>query len=772
LNETALRWVEPTPVQVPPEIRDLAGGPGFLAEALIRRGLTDPAQLNAFLDYRAYSPTSPLELPDLGLAADRLEVALRRNQRIGVWGDFDVDGQTATTILVHALQSLGGQVRYYIPVRARDSHGMALPALQTFIAQGLDLIVTCDTGATAHEAAAYARTRQVDLLITDHHTLSAELPTALALVNPQRLNAPSALSALCGAGVAYKLVEELYRRAGRASEADALLDLVALGTVADLARLTGDNRSLVQRGLDLLRGAPRPAFQAMLELAEVSIAQFSEEQISFTLAPRLNALGRLEDANPAVPFFLSPTLAAARPMASHLEALNARRKLLCDQVFQAAQAQLARDSALLQRSVLLLSHASWPAGVLGIVASRMVEIYHRPVILLTTPPGELARGSARSIEGIHITQAIAAAGPLLAGFGGHPMAAGVSLEPANLAKFHRAVDQAVAAQSHGERPVRNLIIDSYLPLENITLDLVKAMDRLAPFGPGNPPLVLASRSLSLLGQSAVGKTGDHLQMLVEDAGNTTRKVIWWQGAGLPQPEGRFDLAYTVRANNYRGQPGIQVEWIAFRPLAENLPLRPARVLVALQDLRGVIDPAAALVPLRGQADAWVFAEGEHNLPGTTFDRYHAQPAAHLLLWSVPPGRSELRSLLERAAPKKVSWFGVPSSSDQPLPFLTRLSGLVRFVIKSRQGQVTIPELAAATAQRDRTVRTGLAWLAARGHLTLQSEDTIAFIILTGSSAAPEQAARLEKDLAYQLQETAAFRTYCHTADLRSLLAET
>lgn len=771
MNEPALRWIEPRAVQVPPEIRELANGPWFLAEALVRRGLTDPARLRGFLDYNEYSPAPALELPDLTLAADRLEEALRRKQRIGIWGDFDVDGQTATAVLVHTLQTLGGQVSYYIPVRARDSHGMALPALRSFIDRGLDLIVTCDTGVTAHEAVIYARSRQVDLLITDHHTLSADLPDAMAVVNPQRLREPSALASLCGVGVAYKLAEELFQRAGRTAEAQALLDLVALGTVADLAQLTGDNRYLVQRGLDLLRGAPRPAFQAMLELAEISNIQLTEEQISFTLAPRLNALGRLDDANPAVPFLLSPTLAAARPMATRLEALNARRRLLCDQVFQAAQAQLARDRALLERPVLLLSHATWPAGVLGIVASRLVELYHRPVILLSTPPGELARGSARSIEGIHITQAIAGSAHLLAGYGGHPMAAGLSLDPTKLAEFHRAVDQAVAAQPAGERPVTDLVIDSYLPLENITLDLVAALERLAPFGPGNPPLVLASRGLSLKGQAAVGKTGDHLQLLVEDSANMTRKVMWWQGAGLPLPEGRFDLAYTVRANNYRGQPSIQVEWIGFRPIEENLPLRPVRIPLALEDLRGEIDPVTTLSPLRALADACVYAEGEHNLAGETFDRYHTAPATHLLLWTVPPGRAELRSLLERVAPKKIHWFGVPTSSDQPLPFLTRLSGLVRFALKNRQGQVTIPELAAATAQRDRTVRAGLAWLAARGHLTFQSEDNISLLLGPGGAVSLEQAAQLEKDLAYLLQETAAFRVYCQKANLLSLLAE-
>ncbi len=770
MSNQVFRWVEAAAVSVPPEIHQLAGGPLFLAEALVRRGLSDPDRLRGFLDETQYQPAAPTELPDLALAADRLEEAIRRKQRIGIWGDFDVDGQTATAVLVHALQSLGGPVRSYIPVRARDSHGMALPALQAFCATGLDLIVTCDTGITAHAAADYLREQSIDLIITDHHTLAPTLPHALALVNPQRLTHPSPLATLCGVGVAYQLVTELYQRAGRAGEAAALLDLVALGSVADLAGLTGDNRYLVQSGLRLLRASPRPAFQAMFELAEVNPAQLNEEQLSFILAPRLNALGRLEDANPAVPFLLANSLAAARPMATRLEALNAQRKMLCDQVFQAAQAQIAQNPGMADRPVLLLSHASWPAGVLGIVASRLVELIHRPVILLTAPPGELARGSARSIEGINITQAIAAAAHLLTGFGGHPMAAGLSLEATRIGEFHRALDLAVTAQPAGLQPQPELLIDSYLPLENLTLDLATAIERLAPFGPGNRPLVLATRGLKLLGQSPVGKSRDHLQMLVEDPTNATRKVMWWQGAGLPQPEGRFDLAYTVRANNYRGQPGIQVEWLAFRPIEGEPALRSTRHPVAVEDLRGVENPPASLAPLRAQPNLLVYAEGEHGLASPVIDRFHITLTENLVVWSIPPDRAELRHLLESANPRRVYWFGISTSTDQALPFLTRLSGLIRFAVRQRQGQVTLAELAAATAQRERTVRLGIDWLVARGYLTYQNNETEVLRMSIGGNSNPEQAAQTERDLAYLLQETAAFRAYCQTADLDSLLS--
>ncbi len=769
MNEEGIHWVEPAPVDVPPAIRELAGGPAFLAEALVRRGLSDPLRLKAFLDPHFYQPSDPANLPDLSVAADRLEQAIQQGEQIGVWGDFDVDGQTATTLLVQALSSLGAKVSYYIPVRARESHGVGLAPLGGFLASGVQLVLTCDTGITAHDAVVLARDKQVDFIITDHHTLPEILPSALAVVNPQRLPGNSPLAALCGVGCAYKLAEELLHRAGRAGEAAALLDLVALGTIADLALLAGDNRYLVQRGLESMRTAPRPAIQVMLELAEIAYAQLSEEQVSFTLAPRMNALGRLDDANPAVPFLLSSSIAAARPMAARLEALNARRKLLCDQVFQAAQAQISRDRSLLDHPVLLLSHATWPSGVLGIVASRLNDLYRRPVVLIASPPGELARASARSVEGIHITQAISSASALLASFGGHPMAAGFSLDPARIPDFQRALDQAVAQQAARKAPVAELVIDAIVPLDSLNLQMVDALDQLAPFGPGNPPLVLASHDLALQSQLVFGKNGEHLRLIVEDSSGISQKVIWWQGAGSPLPEGRFDLAYSVRASNYMAQRTIEVEWITARTIPESLPLRLQRTIQTIQDERGCLDPDAALAPYLEMADCLVYAEGEHTLRGKSAGRTKLTPAAALVVWTSPPGRVELQSLLDLVAPSRVVWFGIPSAVDQPAAFLTRLTGLVQFAIKKRQGGVQIEELGSACAQRLRTIRLGIAWLAARGHLTVQSDHDHEIMLSANGTADLAAAARIARDLEAILRETAAYRAYCQQVELRLIL---
>ena len=292
MNGPAHRWIDPPPVQVQREVLEYCGDM-ILAEALARRGVITLADAQAFLDPRRRLPTDPTDLPDLCRAADRVEQAIRSGECIGVWGDFDVDGQTSTALLVSTLRSLGANVIFHIPVRAHESHGVTVPYLEQFIHSGAQLVLTCDTGVTAHEAAAYARAAGVDFLITDHHTLPPELPDACAIVNPQRLPEDHPLRPLCGVGTAYQLALELLRRAGREPEAARLLDLVALGTVADVASLTGANRDLVQRGLQVLRDSPRPAVQALLRRADVNAGYLSEEHIGFILAPRFNAVGRL-----------------------------------------------------------------------------------------------------------------------------------------------------------------------------------------------------------------------------------------------------------------------------------------------------------------------------------------------------------------------------------------------------------------------------------------------------------------------------------------------
>ena len=765
-------WSEPSEISAPDSLIAAVGGRSLVARTLAQRSILDADAARAFLDPNVYSPSPPEELPGLVEAAVRLQEAIQRKERICVWGDFDVDGQTSTTLLVSALRSLEAEVTYHIPVRASESHGVNLPVLQKIIdsADKPQVLLTCDTGISAHESVAFAQQSGVDVIITDHHDLPPSLPQAYAVVNPKLLPEGHPLGTLPGVGVVYKLAEYLLRHAGQEDVLERQLDLVAMGIIADLAVLHGDARYLVQRGLQSLRQSHRSGLQAMLELVELDPTWLSEEHVSFILAPRLNALGRLSDANPIVEFLTTPDTGRARLFALELEGLNARRKLLTDQVYQAAQAQLDQDRSLLEAAALILAHPAWPAGVLGIVASRLVERYHKPVILLSSPPGELARGSARSIEGVDISAAIRLHQEMLAGFGGHPMAAGLSIEPQRIPEFRRQLSRTVQAMLSQAPPRPALQIEAYLNLGDISLELVSDLERLAPFGPGNPPLVFASRGLHLLSQTPIGREAEHLLLTVEDEQGQTRRVVWWQGGNEQTPEGKFDLAYTLRSSNYRGQREVQVEWLDIRPIEEQeLDIQEWQSPGQIIDYRMEPDPLPLLESLRKLPGflVWCEAEDKNRLGGQ--DRLELRPASSLAIWTIPPGPAELHSALQAVKPEKVVLFAVNPGLDRMDAFLRRLAGLVKYALGSSQGRVSLPALAAATAHRLATVRTGLDWLQAQGHIHIASQEGETLLLEQGNRLSQPDILEIATRLTALLDETAAYRQYYTHADREALL---
>lgn len=765
-------WIEPVEAEIPTCLLEAAHNQPLVARRLMQSGFSSKAAAEAFLDPFACPPAPPEDLPGLSQAANRLEEAIRAGERICVWGDFDVDGQTSTTLLVATLQELGGQVFHHIPVRALESHGVNLPRLEKVIEAGARLVLTCDTGVTAHPAADYAKKAGVDFIVTDHHDPPPDLPPAFAVVNPKLLPESHPLYSLPGVGVAYKLAEELYRRAGRPRDCRQHLDLVALGIVADLAYLRGETRRLLQLGLDALRRTDRLGLQIMFELAGLEQTFLTEEHIAFLLGPRLNALGRLDDANPIVEFLSTRDVGQARFFASHMEALNARRKLLTDQVFQAARAQLDSDPSLLNSHALVLSHPTWPAGVIGIVASRLVERYNRPVVLLSAPPGESARGSARSVAGVNISAALASQADLLEGFGGHPMAAGLSIRPERIPELRRVLSFTAAEMLGESGLVNELSIDAYLPLAQADLDLAESLGRLAPFGPGNPSLTIACRDLILKSSSVLGRTGEHLQLTVADPEGTARRVIWWQGAGWDLPEGRFDLAFHLRASSYSGKQEVQLEWVDARPAAADDILTPARPHIHIQDLRGQPQPLALLKKYL-KAEGLVWCEGpacgqlkEMGIPAV--ERGSLAPCRQLVIWTLPPGPNELQTALESAKPEEVVLFAIEPDAASPQTFLTRLSALVKYSLQANQGTASLAELAAAAAHREATVRTGLAYLAELGHITILEESRGRIVLGAGKEPA-QTSSRILSTLKELLRETDAYRSFYARADTEAVL---
>ena len=761
-----LEWRLPRTVDVSGALLAATSRRPLVARILAGRGMCDPEEVRRFLEPEMYEAASPEMLHDLEIGVERLDKAIQEGERILVWGDFDVDGQTATSLLVSALEGLGAQVKYHIPIRENESHGIRPDVLQGYIDEGIDLLLTCDTGIASVEAMAQANEAGVDVVVTDHHDLPAKLPQALALVNPKfhdNEERKHPLRGLPGVGVAYKVVEALYAKAGRDSELERYLDLVALGIVADLAIQQDDSRYLLQRGLEVLRKTERPGLQALMENSGVQAEFLNDEDISFQLGPRLNAVGRLSDANVSVPLLTTAEEARARAIAEQLERLNEDRRFETAVVYDSAMAQIDQEPSLLQYAVLVMVNEHWHQGVIGIVASRLVEEFGKPTILFASG-GEVARGSARSVEGYHITQAIGTQEEMLLGFGGHPMAAGLSIGTENIDAFRRGVSKAIIDQRHGRGPEPTLEIEAELPLGELTLETALQLEALAPFGPGNPPVNVLCRGLRVEGDKQIGKDKTHRKLVVRDDGMSKAEVLWWGGAGEQLPEGRIDAVVRIRAGAFAGKQTVTITLQDFRPSGD-LEAELQGVDAVVIDCRGEADGMKMLEEiLRREAGAQIWGEvvGDESMR----TREKLEPAEVLVLWTVPPDRKVLGEILGRAKAERVYVFAVDPGVDEYEVFMRRFGGLVRYALEHYDGSSTIAELAGAMGHSERVILRGLEVLPALGVIAVRHNGGVRF---KRREVAREE--KVEEVLRLMLAESRAFRrAYRETGDLQRFLS--
>jgi len=747
------------------------GGHPLVAQILAQRGCHAPDAARAFLHPDYYSPAPPNALPDLAAAAESLERAIQAQETIMVWGDFDVDGQTASALLVDGLQRLGARVALYIPDRLRESHGIHLGSLQEQIARLRPaVLLTCDTGVTAHSAVDYAKEQGIVTLITDHHDLPSTLPDAHAVVNPKRLPADHPLATLPGVGVAYKLIEHLYNRQGRAADLPDFLDLAALGIVADVADQRRDTRYLLQIGLDCLRHTQRVGLQALIEAAQLSPEGLSASDIAFQLGPRLNAAGRLGDARLSVDLLTTLDLTQARLVALQLEGLNNQRRLLNGQVYAAAQEQIARDPALLDWEALVLAHDAWHAGIIGIVASRLADFYRRPVVLLSLSDDGLARGSARSVPGYNIGAAVAAQSDLLIEFGGHPGAAGMSLRAEHIPAFRRRLSDALR-EMHDPEARPGLQLDACIPFGEATLDLAQELNRLAPFGEGNPPVTLASRDLTLRSAAYIGRTREHRRLIVEDASDHRQNVLWWNGAGQPLPAGVFDLAFHLETATYQGGTELQLVLVDYRRSAA-APVVVERPQHQVTDLRRDPHPDRALSQALEQfPGALVWAEGFRRAESPGLPLSELVESDRLIVYTAPTSPHALQDALERVQPAQMVLIAADPPIQGFLGVQRRLLELVKHVLNQQEGQTTLQALAEAVGQAPATVRLALDHAAAQGEISVSygRGERVQIAQVHGTPAADEPVKRAA--FYASVAETEAYRAFFRRAAPVQLLGD-
>ncbi len=765
-------WLEPIPIDIPTDILDVVGGNALIAGALYRRGINNRSEAREFLQPNDGGDDQPFRLPGMQEAVKRIQNAIKSEEKIGIWGDFDVDGQTSTAILVQSLRELGAQVDYHLPVRGPESHGISLPHLEDFLSKGIRLLVTCDTGVSELDAAAYCQQAGVDLIVTDHHTPPDVLPFALALINPHFLPDSDTFTPICGAGTAYQLARALLSGSGISFSSNQLLDLAALGTLADVAGLWGENRFLVKSGLEQLRASQRLAIRILLENANCDPSALNEDHVNFLLAPRLNAVGRLSDANPVVEFLLSENAQFVNTFALQVEGLNGLRRILLQNVESAALHMLDKNPHLLEGPAIVLSHPAWPGGVLGLVAGHLASLYQRPVFVFRTGEDGIARGSARSAADVDIIQAITHCSDLLLGFGGHPRAAGLSLHVEDLPQFQTRINQEIISKHPEGLVISPLEIEAYLGFAQIVPDLADQIDRLAPFGEGNPEILFAARNAEILDVKSLGKNHEHSKLTARDETGAICEVLHWQSKGMDYPGGMFDLAYTLKKGNFRGKPQLTCEWIGYRQ-EERLPLRlVSKPTLEVVDRRRINISLAEISDMAIKPGVAVFREGPliPRIPAG-IDRMSITKVEELVIATPPPDWEILSRLITTLKPGKILVFDVAPVEDSLSEVMTRLAGLIKYVIKNKGGQTTIIDLAIQCAQTEIFVQLGIDFLAARRVIEIQfNGQDINLLSTTGQPEDPPRSKEIENALIQVYQESRAFRDFFRSTDLNELLS--
>ncbi len=552
-------WRLLPPAERPLEIRGIHP---LLAQLLYNRGISEPSQIDVFLNADCRLEAEPFLLPDIPQAVSRTYRALLAGEQIAIYGDFDADGITATALLVQGLSALGGKVIPYIPHRYREGYGVQVAALEKLRKQGVSLIITVDTGITAIEEIQKAKKIGIDIIVTDHHLPLLSLPPALAVVNHKRSDSACQSAELAGVGVAFKFLQALLKGSGRDETVSKLLDLVALGTVTDMVPLTGDNRYWVKCGLELLNNTERVGLQEMMRCANLMPGSLDTESISWILGPRLNAAGRVDDAAASYRLLITRDKREAAFLASDLEQKNAKRQRLTAELQNRAREGVM--AAGTDRPLLMAGDEAYPAGVMGLVAGRLSEEFYRPVILFKFGD-EICRGSGRSIPDFNLMNALGDCRDLLSNFGGHPKAAGFTVPTSNLPKLQERLSALAEAQLAGLDLRPHIDIDAEVPLSIFAGDTFKEIQRLAPFGAGNPMPAFVSRRVEVVDQRYIGTGSEHLGLKLKQEDTVWDAIGFRLGNHAHRPTTYLDIAYNLEIDRWNGGEKLRLKLLDFAP---------------------------------------------------------------------------------------------------------------------------------------------------------------------------------------------------------------
>lgn len=745
----------------------------LIAKILLARDIKTAQEASYYIGKQKPAFSSYGEIPQIDLAIERIERAIAKQEQIVIYGDYDVDGTTSTALMVSALKLLGAQVSFFIPNRFTDGYGLNSKAvLQIKSRMKAKLLITCDCGITNFEEVKLAQSFGLDVIVTDHHSLPEVLPPAVAVLNPKLLPAEHALHWLPGVGVAYKLAEALLLRANKGEAIEPLLDFVALGMIADLAPLRAENRLLVIDGLKVLANTQRPGLKALLLECGLNT---DEESVGFAIGPRINAAGRLQDANQAVKLFLAEDPLEAQMLAKQLSEQNLSRQGLCDEIFQQAVQKIEREVDLDKARVLMLADGRWHHGVVGIVASRLVEKYHLPAFVAVEEENSI-KGSARGISAIDLFVEISKHAHLLSKFGGHKAAAGFSLDKNNWPDFANNMQQELARLLNSDDLQATLSIDVEVAQDELGLTELEPLWALSPFGMGfSKPVFTFAEPITIKEIQPLGKGQEHTKLLLQNGAGTFEAVQWRvpaQEFQQAKQQGKIQLAFTPSKRSFNGRTYLQLEikdWMLVTTQFPSIPRAEPPCKGELSFIKGkestpeivqieasekfktspeIIDKRSSndheqsLHEVYKQGKTFVFAEGKsiNSLNGLSKEadclinreKSTLEKCDSLVLWSLPLENNVLQKLLTELKPEKIFLYGVNlTESWDTKNFLRELLGLLRME-KQAEVEKTLSNLASSTNSSEDTCQAGLQILAESGILSFKIEDRRVKINMTGS----------------------------------------
>jgi single-stranded-DNA-specific exonuclease len=532
---------------------------GMLATLLVNRGLVEAESARKFLYPRLEYLEDPFLMSDLETAVSRIMIAIEAGQRILIYGDYDVDGTTAVVVLRKALDMLGGNTSYHIPRRLEDGYGMKSAVIQQAAKEGIKLIISVDTGIKAFEVVETASMLGVDCIITDHHLPESDLPDALAVLNPNRPDCNYPDKNLSGVGVAFKLVQALFMRTNKEKFLPSFLKIVAIGTIADVVPLIGENRIFAKVGLAGLRLPANHGLKSLIEISGLVGKEITSTDVGFRIAPRINAVGRMGGSAQAVELLASNDMQQARMLATELDHLNKERQQIEDLILREVGLKLEAEPSLGSQRVIVIDGDGWHRGIIGIAATKLTEKFNRPTLVLSKDNG-IAYGSGRSAKGFHLLNALETCRDLLHRFGGHPQAAGFQLASQDVPELRRRVNRFAESAMEEADLEASLEIDGELRLSDLEQDSFEDIQRLSPFGPANPQPTFAARELTLIAEPRILK-GKHLKFRVEQDGKALDAIGWNMAqheAQIRESDGRVSLAFSLSQNSFQGMKSLQL----------------------------------------------------------------------------------------------------------------------------------------------------------------------------------------------------------------------